>query len=460
MISATDLDSLKRIVNDTRHDSDSLLQYGRDWSRLHEPSASAITFPRSSTEVQALVQWANKHQIALVPSGGRTGMSGGALAQNGEVVVSFERMNKILQTNTDVGSITVQPGVITQTLQNHAYEQGLHYPVDFGSRGSSHIGGNIATNAGGIKVIRYGMTRDWVTGLKVVTGKGDLLDLNKGLIKNATGYDFRHLFIGSEGTLGFIVEATLQMTRLPQQPKVMVLALPNHEAIMPVFGLFRQQIELNAFEFFTDRCVAHVTSKGVPMPFEQEHPYYVLIEFDSPSSQAMEQALNIFEQCIEQSWAVDGVVSESEQQAKSLWRLREDITESIAEFLPYKNDVSVPVAHAASFMADTDAMFAGEYPDFEILWFGHVGDGNLHINILKPEALNHAEFVQRCEQVNQLLFANIAKYQGSISAEHGVGLTKKPYLSYTRDAIELEYMRSLKQVFDPNNIINPGKIFD
>lgn len=460
-MTASLITDLKQLLPRVTTDSDALAHYGRDWSRLHQPQPSAVVFPQSSEQVQALVRYANSHGTALVPSGGRTGMSGGALAPAGEVIVSFEHMNSILHFDPIEASICCQPGVITQTLQDFARERGLFYPVDFGSRGSSQIGGNIATNAGGIKVIRYGLTRNWVSGLKVVTGKGDLLDLNKNLLKNATGYDLRHLFIGSEGTLGFIVEATLRLTRPPVEPRVMVLAVPELDGIMQVFGEFNSKLELNAFECFTDRCLRHVTARGVPAPFNTPAaPYYVLIEFDNISEDQLDTALSLFEHCSEQGWVSDGVMSESETQARDLWRLREDISESIAPYTPYKNDISVPVAKVAGFMRACDDLLQRNYPAFEVLWFGHVGDGNLHVNILKPDGLPQTEFVTRCQQVNELLFGLLQDFGGSVSAEHGVGLTKKPYLHYSRDAAELTYMRALKQVFDPNGIMNPGKIFD
>src|SRR5690606_13705838 len=198
-----------------KSDSDSLAAFGRDWTRAYEPRPSAIVFPASVDEVQALVRYANEHRVALVPSGGRTGLSGGAVATDGEVVVAFDRMNRILDFNPIDRQVVCQPGVVTEQLQQFAEDNGLYYPVDFASSGSSQIGGNVATNAGGIKVIKYGLTRDWVLGMKVVTGSGELLELNQGLVKNATGYDLRHLFVGSEGTLGFVVELTMGLATLP-----------------------------------------------------------------------------------------------------------------------------------------------------------------------------------------------------------------------------------------------------
>ncbi|MFO1352796.1 MAG: FAD-binding oxidoreductase [Gammaproteobacteria bacterium] len=454
------LADLQSIFPQVRTDADSLLAYGRDWSRLHQPQPSAIVFPEKIEQIQRLVACANTRRFALTPSGGRTGMSGGALAANGEVIVSFERLNRILGFDAVEGSVVCQPGVITQTLQDYARERGWLYPVDFGSRGSSQIGGNIATNAGGIKVIRYGLTRDWVSGIKAVTGKGDLLDLNKGLVKNATGYDLRHLFIGSEGTLGFIVEATLRLTRPPREPRVLVLGVKDLDAIMAVFGAFRRRLELSAFEMFTDRCLRHVLAKGLPAPFTERTPYYLLLEFDNNAPERMDTTLALFDECSQAGWVRDGVVSASAAQSQALWRLREDIPEAIAQHQPYKNDIAVRVGQVAEFLREMDALFQRAYPDFEVLWFGHVGDGNLHVNVLKPPALDQAVFVEKCQAVNELLFATLQRHGGSISAEHGVGLTKKPYLRYTRDDVEIAYLRALKQVFDPNGIMNPGKIFD
>ena len=454
------LSDLAHIAPTLRFDADSLLEYGRDWSRLHTPKLSAVVFPQTIDHAQKLVGFARAHNIGLVPSGGRTGMSAGAVATQGEIVVSFERMNQILDFDPIAASVHCQAGVITQHIQDFAHEQGLFYPVDFGSRGSSHIGGNIATNAGGIKVIRYGLTRNWVTGLKIVSGRGDVLNLNNGLIKNATGYDLRHLFIGSEGTLGLIVEATLKLTRQAQHPQVMLLGLTDLDRIMDVFGLFQRELELNAFECFSDRCLRYVLAKGGQAPFDRPAEHYVLIEFDNTSEQMLEHALNLFEAASADHGVIDGVISSSDTQARTLWALRENITESIAEFLPYKNDISVPVGTVARFLRTIDDLFARQYPDFEVLCFGHVGDGNIHVNVLKPPHLEQAQFIEQCEQVNQLLFAVVQDFGGSISAEHGVGLTKKAYLNFTRDAVEVDYLRALKQVFDPDNIMNPGKIFD
>lgn len=462
-LAAATLQALTNIVGESRVrvDEQSLAAWGVDWTKMYTPAPSAIVFPSSIEQVQAVVRLANESGFAIVPSGGRTGLSAGAVAANGEVVVSFDYLNKITEFIAEDRAVRIQAGVVTEQLQNFAEEKGLYYPVDFASAGSSQLGGNIGTNAGGIKVIKYGMTRNWVLGLKVVTGKGDILELNKDMIKNATGYDLRHLFIGAEGTLGLVVEATMKLDRAPRNLQVMVLGTPDFPSVMNVLREFQARLDLTAFEFFSELSVQIVTAhSGIPRPFESATPFYALLEFEALSEAMSDEAMTIFEHCVEQGWVVDGVLGQSETQAKNLWRLREDISETIAPFTPYKNDISVMIARVPAFIADIDAIVSSQYPDFRVVWFGHIGDGNLHLNILKPDAMEKADFFAKCKEVNVQVFETVQKYNGSVSAEHGVGMTKKAYLTYTRSPVEIEYLRAIKQVFDPNGVMNPGKIFD
>ena len=437
-----------------------LEHYGRDWTRRWTPAPLAIALPGSVEEVQAILRWASTHQVAVVPSGGRTGLSGGAVAAHGELVLSLERMNKPLAFDAVDRTLTVQAGMALEAVHNAALEHGLIYPVDFAARGSCSIGGNIATNAGGIRVIRYGNTREWIAGLKVVTASGELLELNKGLIKNSSGYDFRQLLIASEGTLGVIVEATLRLTDPPPASNVMLLALPSFEVLMQVFAAFRERMQLQAFEFFTDRALEHVLAHGAQAPFDQVHPFYVVTEFAAGDEAQEAAAMAAFEACMEQGWVSDGVVSASDAQAAQLWRLREGITEAVARYKPYKNDVSVRISAMPAFMARTQALIGEAYPHFDVVWFGHIGDGNLHINVLKPDATDDAQFLQQCEHVTKLLAQVLKDFDGSISAEHGIGLVKKGYLDSTRGEAEIALMKAVKRAFDPQGLLNPGKVFD
>lgn len=437
-----------------------LEHYGRDWTRRWTPSPLAIALPGNVDEVQAILRWASAQGVAVVPSGGRTGLSGGAVAANGELVLSLERMNKPLAFDAVDRTLTVQAGMALEAVHNAALEHGLIYPVDFAARGSCSIGGNIATNAGGIRVIRYGNTREWIAGLKVVTANGELLELNKGLIKNSSGYDFRQLLIASEGTLGVIVEATLKLTDPPPASNVMLLALPSFEVLMQVFAAFRERMQLQAFEFFTDRALEHVLAHGAQAPFAEVHPFYVVTEFAAGDEVQEAAAMAAFEACMEQGWVSDGVVSQSDAQAAQLWRLREGITEAVARYKPYKNDVSVRISAMPAFMARTQALIGQAYPHFDVVWFGHIGDGNLHINVLKPDATDDAQFLQQCEHVTKLLAQVLKDFDGSISAEHGIGLVKKGYLDSTRGEAEIALMRAVKRAFDPQGLLNPGKVFD
>jgi FAD/FMN-containing dehydrogenase len=437
-----------------------LEHYGRDWTRRWTPAPLAVALPASVEEVQAVLRWAAAHDVSVVPSGGRTGLSGGAVAARGELVLSLERMNKVLAFDRVDRLLTVQAGMPLEAVQRAAAEHGLLYPVDFAARGSCSIGGNIATNAGGIRVIRYGNTREWIAGLKVVTAGGEVLELNRGLVKNASGYDLRHLMIGSEGTLGVIIEATLRLTDPAPASQVMLLAVPALDALMQVFEVCRSRLQLGAFEFLNERGAAHVVAHGAQPPFAESSPYYVVTEFDVADASAEEAALAVFEQCLEQGWVTDGVISQSQAQAQALWRLREGITESLAARKPYKNDISVRISAIPAFMQAMQALFERDYPGFEVVWFGHIGDGNLHINVLAPEDMTQDEFIARCEQVTHALSGVLAQFGGSISAEHGIGLVKKPYLDETRGAAEIALMRAVRVALDPAGLLNPGKLFD
>ena len=460
-ILSTLLDDHQFEASQIKTDSESLEHWGKDWTKHFAPNAAAVVFPKTTEQVQTIVLLANEHNVVITPSGGRTGLSAGAVAANGEIVVSMDKMNQIGQFFPADRMVEIEAGVVTEQLQQFAESKDLYYPVDFASAGSSQMGGNIGTNAGGIKVIRYGMTRQWIMGLTVVTGRGDILHLNRGMVKNATGYDLRQLFIGAEGTLGLVTHAQIKLERQPQDLNVMVLGMDSFDDVMNVLSAFQAQIDLTAFEFFDDVAIDKLMAHGqVQEPFESRTKFYTLLEFEAPYEPIMDKAMAIFEQCMEQGWVVDGVMSQSLTQAAELWKLREYISETISVFTPYKNDVSVLISYVPDFIKEIDHIVSSNYPNFEVCWFGHIGDGNLHLNILKPENMDKDAFFAECQIVNKYVFDTVQKYGGSVSAEHGVGMTKKPYLHYSRSETEIEYLRNIKKVFDPNNIMNRGKIFD
>lgn len=442
-------------------DPSSLEHYGCDWTRFWTPSPSAVCFPRSTEEVVELVRWARKQGRALVPSGGRTGLSGGAVAAGGEIVVSMEKMREVIDFDATEPSLAVQAGMPVGQLQALAIEKGWYYPVDWAAAESSQVGGSIATNAGGIRVLRYGMTRDWVLGLTVVTGTGEVLRLNRGLVKNNAGLDLRHLMIGSEGVLGIITEATLALARPPLEQSVLLLSFADLDAIMPAFATLRQSLHLSAFEFFDQRSVRHVAEAGnMAFPLDDAAPFHAVVEFDDPGQTSQEKALEVFESLVGQGQVIDGTISQSGAQAEELWHWREAISESIAPYTPYKNDLSVRIGAIPDFLRELDQLVGQEYPDFEVVWFGHIGDGNLHMNVLKPGDWSVDDFHQAGRQLSPKVFELVQRYNGSVSAEHGVGLLKRDDLVWSRQAGEIELMKGIKRLFDPDGILNPGKMLN
>ncbi len=441
-------------------DDETISTYGKDWTSYFNIKCSGVLFPESVEDVQKIVIWAKSKNIKLIPSGGRTGLSGGAVARNGEVIVSMDRLNKILDWNPVDRLVHCQAGVIIEELQNFAKNKNLFYPIDFAARGSAQLGGSIATNAGGIKVVRYGMTRQWVQGLTVVTGTGDILKLNNGLIKNASGYDFKNLFVGSEGTLGFIVEANMLLTTAPHNLKTLLLAPESLSKIMDIFKYFQDHSLLCAFEMFSEKALEYVLKNtGAQHPFSNKSDYYIVLEVECPYEKDEDNLMQLLEKCFENEWIIDGHMAQSEVQAKNFWRYREQISESLSPYSPYKNDLSVRISRVPEFLKSLDQILSEKYPTWKVVWFGHVGDGNLHINILRPEQMTKENFVEECQKVDEVIFQKIKEFDGSISAEHGVGLTKKPFLHFCRSQNEILLMKNIKKIFDPEQIINPDKIF-
>ncbi|MDB4994355.1 MAG: oxidoreductase [Myxococcaceae bacterium] len=441
-------------------DPTDLAEFGRDWTRVHTPAPSALALPRSADEVAAVVRLARRHHVPIVPSGGRTGLAGGAVAAKGEIVLSLSRMRKMDAVDVLGATVRVEAGAVTEAVHQHCAPHGLTWPVDFASKGSSHVGGNIATNAGGVKVIRYGLTRQWVLGLEVVLASGEQLVLNGALEKNNTGFDLRQLFIGSEGTLGIITAATLKLTRLPGKLDVFLFAVPDLAGVLRLFREARVgPFTITAYEFFTDLCLARVRRhRNVRPPFAETSPFYVLLEVENASPDALEPWITSL---FERELVSDGTLAQHSADARALWELREGISESLsATGLPHKNDISLPIARLEAFCAELEASMTTRYPGWEICLFGHIGDGNLHVNVMKPDDLDKAVFLTKTKEADRHMFELVAAHQGSISAEHGIGLLKKDYLSFSRTPEELALLRAIKRALDPDNLLNPGKILD
>ncbi len=444
-------------------DPSELAEYGRDWTRVVDPAPCAVAMPRTTDEIVRLVRLCSEHDVAIVPSGGRTGLAGGAVAASGELVLSMTRMRAMQAIDLAGGTVRVQAGAVTQSVHEHCAPSGLTWPVDFASKGTSTVGGNVATNAGGVKVIRWGLTRQWVLGLQVVLASGELLELNGALEKNNTGLDLRQLFIGSEGTLGVVTEATLKLARLPSALDVLLFAVDDLSGVVRLFREAREaSFVTSAYEMFTEACLARVLAhRKLRRPIASSAalaPHYVLIELEGASRDHLEAWI---QSLFERGLVRDGVLAQHAAEARDLWALRESISESLsATGFPHKNDIALPVRALEAFCAELEDVFASRYPSWEVCLFGHIGDGNLHVNVMKPADMEKAAFLARVKEADRDLFDLVRKHEGSISAEHGVGLLKKTWLGWSRSPSEIAAMRAIKRALDPKNLFNPGKIFD
>jgi FAD/FMN-containing dehydrogenase len=446
-----------------------LVFYGTDRCQGDWPIAPAlVALPRTVEQVQAVVRACAAHGAAIVPSGGRTGLAGAASAVGGEVVLSLARMSRILEVDPAARILRCEAGVTVEAVHQAAAAHGLMYPVDFAAKGSAHIGGSISTNAGGVKVLRYGLTREWVLGLRVVVASGECLRLGGALVKNNTGYDLRQLFIGAEGTLGVVVEATLRLTAPPQGVVVALCAVPDEGRVLELFArVQRQQLTLQAFECFDAGCLRRVLEhRGMEGrgPFDPLSAQHALIEVEVPQAgeAAREATQDALAECLataqEAGVITDAVLAASAQQARELWALREDTSESMHRQRPHKSDVALPVAVLPRFLAAWKALVARELPGVEAVVFGHIGDGNLHLNLLRAEGEDPAGFVARCKAFDDKSYALVAEYEGSVSAEHGIGLLKREHLHFSRSEGELAMMRAIKRAIDPRGMFNPGKV--
>ena len=427
-----------------------------------EPRPCAVAFPRSTEEVAVILRFCSKHGVAVVPSGGRTGLSGGACAPNGELVLSLVRMSALGPVDPATRTLRVQAGAVTEAVHRHCEPQGLTWPVDFASKGSSTVGGNLSTNAGGVRVIRYGNTRNWVQSVELVTARGEILELNGELEKNNTGYDLRQLVIGAEGSLGVITAATLKLAPLPRSADVLFFAVKDMEAVIRLFSFARRApFPISAFETLTAACYRVSTAfhhKTPPISGDGAGAF-VLMEIEDPPEDR-----SLIDRWLEQAFGrglvLDGTLAQSPREARDLWQIREGVAEAILHGRSvHQHDVSVPVARLPEFSARIEAQYARDYPEFEVYLFGHIGDGNLHIFIRSPEGLSKPEFLSRCKASDRALFEFVREFRGSVSAEHGIGILKREALPYSRPAVEIELMRGIKKAFDPAGLLNPGKMF-
>ena len=462
------LDELRRIVGPAQVLTEGVDAFVTDWRKRVKGRALCVVRPAHTEEVAAVVKACSTAGVSIVPQGGNTGLVVGSIPDDSgtQVLLSLQRMQAVRAIDGDNLTITVEAGCILQNLQAAAEQAGFLFPLSLGSEGSCTIGGNLSTNAGGTQVVRYGNTRELCLGLEVVTAEGEIMHGLVGLRKDNTGYDLRDVFIGAEGTLGIITAATMKLFPLPAATLTAWAAVPSMDEAVRFLGLAHQHLGpgLTGFEVMNQFSLSLV-DKHYPqlrVPLWQQTPWCVLLENADNESEA--HARERFEALMEAAMAsacvTDAVVAESLAQARNLWHIRENITLAQAEEgLNIKHDISIPISAIPAFVRETDAELAAQIPGARFVDFGHLGDGNLHYNVQSPEGQDHREFQRLYEdKVNDIVYASVRRFGGSISAEHGVGELKVDRLPDYKDPVAIEMMRRLKRAFDPKNTLNPGRV--
>lgn len=442
-------------------DSDVVQTYTTDWSGEIGDLPLAVLRPKTTEEVSQILALCNSHRCAVVPQGGLTGLAGGATIRGKAVALSLEHLQGVIEMDAHSATLTAWAGTPLEVLQQAAENAGFLLALDLGARGSCHIGGNIATNAGGNRVIRYGMTRDLVLGLEVVQADGTVLPMLNKMAKNNAAFDLKHLFIGSEGTLGVITKAVLKLHPKVTGANTALMALPNFEAVTQLLRYSQQQLSglVSAFEvMWQDYYQAATTVGGQRAPLSAEYPIYVLMDLQSASPQSTEAQFEaVLEHAFNSGWVLDAAIAQSQGDTNDFWALRDAVSELLPIFSPIINfDISFPISRIGQAVDELQHALSSQYPDMTALIFGHVGDGNIHLCVgpvpNNDKTIEHA-IEKHCYEIAQA-------HNGSVSAEHGIGLHKKPWLHYSRTTSELALMRALKHTLDPNNILNPGKVFD
>ena len=448
-------------------DSAAMAPYLADWRGRFTGRARAVVLPADTAEVARVVAACAAARVPIVPQGGRTGLVLGSVpdASGSAIVLSLRRLNRIRDVDAANRTMTVEAGCILDDIQRAALEAGMLFPLSLASEGSCTIGGNLSTNAGGTAVLRYGNTRELCLGLELVTAQGQVWDGLRGLRKDNTGYALRELFIGAEGTLGIITAAVLKLYPEPKAVLSALVALDSPHSAVALLSLMQDRCgaALTGFELMSDFCLrlVHTHFPALPRPFAEHHPQYALVELSSNESE--DHAAGLAESAVGAALgaviALDAVLAASVSQSIGLWKLREHI--SLAQAAAGKNikhDISLPVSRIPDFIAQTGMALQAAFPGCQIVCFGHVGDGNLHYNIAPPEGIGHDSFLAHQERVNRIVHDSVARFHGSISAEHGIGALKRDELPRYKDAVELDMMRAVKAALDPLGIMNPGKI--
>ena len=460
-ISATDITFFTDLFGErckTIHSD--LKKYSSDETEDLVYMPSVVVIPENTEEIAKVLKYCNTHKIPVTPAGARTGLSGGALPIYGGVLLSTEKLNRIINIDEKNHQVTTEPGVITQILQDAVKEKGLFYPPDPASRGSCFIGGNIAENSGGPKAVKYGVTNEYVLNLEVVLPNGDIIWTGANVIKNATGYNLTQLLVGSEGTLGIVTKIVLKLRTHPSHDMLMLVPFYQaKKACQAVAAIFRAGIVPSGLEFMEKDALllAQEFTQDYSIKVADSHEAHLLIEVDGFDAELLmkecEQIINVLEE-----FETDEILfADSEAQKNTLWNLRRKVGEAVKGHSTYKEeDTVVPRFHLPELLQSVKNI--GEKYGFQSICYGHAGDGNLHVNILKG-VLDDKTWNNELPKAIEEIFKKVVDLDGTISGEHGIGLVQKPYMHIAFPEITLNLMKEIKKVFDPNGILNPGKIF-
>jgi FAD/FMN-containing dehydrogenase len=442
--------------------------YAADWRGLHRGLTPAVVRPATVEEVAAVARICAETHTPIVPQGGNTGQCNGAVprAGGGDLIVSLGRLNRMIGVDALNNTVTVQAGCVLAAIQQAAADADRLFPLSLGAEASCQIGGNLSTNAGGSNVLRYGNTRDLVLGLEVVLPDGRIWNGLRGLRKDNTGYDLKHLFIGAEGTLGIITAAVLKLFPRPSATVTAWVALPSPHAALQLLCLLRQRSgdTLTAFECLSRRCLElvlhHIPGARDPLP--QRRDWYALIELDDARATAVLRGAveGALVAAAETALIADAVIADSGAQRQALWSLREGIPLAARADprMVYRHDISVPVSRVPAFIAEAQSALERRFPAIEVICFGHLGDGNLHYNAFVPGRLRSDPAARDAHDVAEVVYGMVQRFGGSFSAEHGIGMAKVAHLARYKSSVELDLMRALKGALDPANIMNPGKV--
>ncbi len=441
--------------------------YEVDWRDYFHGRAAAVVKPANTEEVSRVVALLAKAGVSIVPQGGNTSLCGGSIPDDSarQVIVNLSRMNRVRAVDAENNTMTVEAGCILANLQQVAEQHGRLFPLSLAAEGSCEIGGNLSTNAGGTAVLRYGNTRELVLGLEVVLPDGRVWNGLRGLRKDNTGYDLKHLFIGAEGTLGIITAAVLKLFPRPRSQATALVAIENPAAAVALLSRLRERCgeRVTGFELISRLCLDLVFRHipGARDPLSRPHPWYVLLELSDSSegnalNEMLEEALGA---AAEDGAILDAVLAASQSQRLALWKLREDVPEAQkVDGVSIKHDVSVPVSRVPELIERASAALKARYPEIRIVAFGHVGDGNIHYNCSAGERDEAKAFFARSEEVNHIVYEVVRALDGSISAEHGLGQLKREEIKRYKSGLELDLMRAVKRAIDPAGVMNPGKV--